>query len=651
MIGESKNNSEVQTSFAGKQPKMRLMRKGSILAFVAIGVLILTILGLGILSVAYGMRLQALNFRRETTAKMAAEAGYENAVNWLNEHDPMQELQIQSGSGRLSSGRGNNFGITFEMGPYKDSGYLENASFEYTIDFHHFMGSMPVYRIKSTGTCEPISRSVEAQVVQSVYGLDIGQCKLPIGRSENQSEKMYFTDTDVIDMPIHINSDNDRKADLAVRGKPKFTNKISFSDSRFKSYGRSQDKYSSLTQLFKKGAYFNQPESKIVSSKAKNDALTAKVTRFEKSTDRKFAIEQTEDLSDFDAYAAQIEFYINSSDNAMIRITNNCGVTCKPGGDYDYMLANPSSRSGGSANKPYKIYAYHHARNTRRRKIYTWNSDDYALDDSRLMVQQKFNDSRIKTDPGGQIYVDGNVIIGGETVRDRKTGVSYINIDGNLYDPKFRGKLTIVATGNIWIVNSIEYDGPMDQKSTEYAVPAADNKNVLGLFSQNGVVRVIDPGQCDSTAVDNRVVIVNDKDDADTDNDIVYTYSFKPVGDREMASSEVSGRLRMNPYGGEFERQLPDPMVIHAAITCGRGGFGAENVENRRENNEEDGIDTLVVVGSVTEVFGDIVSFNNNGYVKRYYFDKRLSGGILPGNVWLQGKHIPKPGGWQDSRL
>ena len=159
------------------------------------------------------------------------------------------------------------------------------------------------------------------------------------------------------------------------------------------------------------------------------------------------------------------------------------------------------------------------------------------------------------------------------------------------------------------------------------------------------MVRIIDPGQCDVTAPDPILYTNRDK------------YKFKPVGQQRMITPGNSGRAGMNRYGPIWQRELPDPMVIHAAITCGKGGFGAENVVNRYESNKikqvglGNTMDTLVVVGSITEVFGDLVSFANNGYVKCYCFDERLLGGILPGNIWLQGKHIPKPGGWQDSRL
>jgi len=97
---------------------------------------------------------------------------------------------------------------------------------------------------------------------------------------------------------------------------------------------------------------------------------------------------------------------------------------------------------------------------------------------------------------------------------------------------------------------------------------------------------------------------------------------------------------------------LPEPMVVQAAISSVAGGWGAENV-NRRRNHNVGQRDNLVVAGAIAEAIralvADPVSFR--GFNKHYYFDRRLLNGILPGNLWLQSKFIPAPGGWSDYQL
>ena len=68
----------------GKQlTKMR--NNGSVLVLASMVVFTLMILGLGLLTTAYGARLRAIKLRKETTAKLTAEAGYEDAIGWMNE--------------------------------------------------------------------------------------------------------------------------------------------------------------------------------------------------------------------------------------------------------------------------------------------------------------------------------------------------------------------------------------------------------------------------------------------------------------------------------------------------------------------------------------------------------------------------------------
>ena len=98
-------------------------------------------------------------------------------------------------------------------------------------------------------------------------------------------------------------------------------------------------------------------------------------------------------------------------------------------------------------------------------------------------------------------------------------------------------------------------------------------------------------------------------------------------------------------------------MVVEAAVTVAGGGWGAENVGNRK--NVSSYHDKLVLRGAIAEAMRGIVgtasplwtSFTRNGYYKQYYMDERLWQGILPGDFWLLGKYVSVPGGWYDQRI
>ena len=94
---------------------------------------------------------------------------------------------------------------------------------------------------------------------------------------------------------------------------------------------------------------------------------------------------------------------------------------------------------------------------------------------------------------------------------------------------------------------------------------------------------------------------------------------------------------------------MPQSMVVQAAITACGGGWGAENI-GARTNTNQTGKDVLVVTGSIVESVQGIVAYRDNGFRRCYYFDGRLLDGILPGDMWLQSKYVPVPGGWKDSR-
>ena len=102
-----------------------------------------------------------------------------------------------------------------------------------------------------------------------------------------------------------------------------------------------------------------------------------------------------------------------------------------------------------------------------------------------------------------------------------------------------------------------------------------------------------------------------------------------------------------DPLGSEpYERILPDPMVVEAAITAGGGGWGVENAETRKGADMQPV--RLVVHGSITEAVRGVAG---SGYHKCYYFDQRLSNGLPPGDIWLYTKYVPIPGGWSDYQV
>jgi hypothetical protein len=184
--------------------------------------------------------------------------------------------------------------------------------------------------------------------------------------------------------------------------------------------------------------------------------------------------------------------------------------------------------------------------------------------------------------------------------------------------------MTVVATGNIWIADSIVVDGPHDANG----MPTDDNPNVLGLIAQ-GVVKIADPGMSNSgspaglpaATVGDRVTPVKKHD-------------YKPIANASGA-----------------DRALPHNMVVEAAVTVGGGGWGAENVRVGGRKTTSGNNDFLILRGTLSECVRGIVGIiNNNGYLKQYYLDKRLLEGILPGNIWFGGKYIPAPAGWHDYR-
>jgi hypothetical protein len=279
----------------------------------------------------------------------------------------------------------------------------------------------------------------------------------------------------------------------------------------------------------------------------------------------------------------------------------------------------------GEKYETYYIYSYHFMPENAEQQGYRATK---RIDET--YVSQSFGD--VESEPGGQIFVDGNVVIGG----DRS------DHDG---DQVVKGKITVTATGNIWIADSIVVDGPHEADGK----PTMDNPNVLGLVAQ-GVIKVADPGMSGYDA--------GGKNNYPGPPDDLQNFEYVPVGRADPGQWVWEGfgwkKQKVWQPAEAYDRHLPDPMVVEAAITVGGGGWGAENVEwngygNRKELDGDP--DRLIVRGTITEAVRGVVGLiDRDGFVKQYYMDARLLEGILPGDVWLKGKYIPAPAGWHDYR-
>ncbi len=619
----------------------KMRNDGSVLILATMIVFALAILGLGLLTTAYGARLRAAKLRRETTAKLVAEAGYEAAILWMNQQPDV--LSAMTRSGRSSGTRT----IKESSSPER----FPNGNYIYSIRFDRFFGSQPVYQIVSEGEYDMFSRTIKASVVQQVSGWDMALCEIPTGILS--STRAWFRGEDTITMPIHINSNSqsephDSTLDIHIRRgatPPQFSYKVSMGESRYTWWGRNKDKYSSIINFFDKGIYFDQSECNVTDpfSTGVNNSAKLKVGRFMASTKSRFqfiplaAPAVASALTDANpawasAPAVQLEFYVTGGGVGMVQITNNCTVCLVPGAGKDYMLA-----AGQVAPYMlYPIYGYHYANSN--------GAVSYPIGATYVSQQVITPSSReANANVGGQIFVTGNVIIGGAVGTD---AMGNMVMAGTTFGSKVSGRLTVVATGNIWIVSPIVYAGSHDVAYQgeggflTQQVPSSTNQNVLGLFSQFGVVKVVDP-QLSSNVL-------------------------KAAGNPNIPASFTvasSSFLTYRPIGYQamppriWNRRLVDPspltapsMVVQAAITACGGGWGAENI-GARINANASGKDILIVAGSITESVQGIVAYGRNGFQRYYYFDKRLLTGILPGDMWLQSKYVPTPGGWSDSKF
>ena len=551
--------------------KNQFFPRASVLALVVVSLIVLTTLGVGLLAVAYGVRHQAASFENEAIAMLAAEAAYEKAVFWMSRQEDM-----------LSA---------LQHGVAGTSGTIQflNSSSDYNIEFYGFIGARPVYRIQTTGSSGVFSRTVDVLVIQAIGGWDMGMCRVPTGTTSTVA--VNYVNGEVIDIPLHINklSDSPDVKDIYISGSPQFLRSIAMGESRYTTAG--SDKYSSVMNLFRGGIYFSQPDSKVMDE----TAIQTKINRFRDSTKTQFKFTPTAGAAVTNPLSAvHIEFFVQGG-IGKVRITNNCTVRSNNGGTYDFRI---KPGTGGTQYEKYYIYAYH---------LIPSDADTTGVRFIRNIDETYVSQSigGVESEPGGQIFVNGNVIIGSG--------------DPNLTGTRnaIKGKITVVATGNIWIADSLVVDGT----HTAGGKPSKDNPNVLGLMAQS-VIKVIDPGK---SAVDGTPVQP-------------AGYVYVPVGTNDSGQPATS-----------YRRHLPDPTVVEAALTVGGGGWGAESVGGRKELTSPQ--DDLIVRGTITEATRGVVGLTgSDGYLKFYYLDERLLEGVLPGDLWLAGKYIAAPAGWHDYR-
>ncbi len=546
--------------------KRRATKNAFALPLVMVVMIILTILSVGAMMTSYGSRLQAVKTKAETEAMLAAEAGYERAIFWMSQQtDILGAIQLGGGSGNI------NFGT---------------SRCSYEVQFQNFIGARPVFKILCIGISgrPTFTRVVDVSVMQETSGWAMGTCRVPNGTSSTQA--VNFADDEIVDMPIHINNYNDNpdERDIHIIGTPQFLRKVEMGEPR-KTAGGS-DKYSGVMSLFEDGIYFDQPNVRVTDEAA----VQSKINRFRDSTDPSYRFTPVGTASFSPKYSAvQLEFFVEGG-VGKVRITNNCSVKGQNAGTYDYKVV---PGSGGNTFQKYNTYDYH-CKPTSQASITVPIENTY--------VTQQFGG--YESEPGGQIYVDGCVVIGGDSA--------------TYPDQIVKGKITVVATGNIWVADSITVDDNGGAQRDADGKPSADNPNVLGLIAQ-GVIKVVNPR------------------DSAPSNPSGNTYV--PIGITK------SGRPAT-------ERYLPDPTVVEAAITVGGGGWGAEGVYSPNRNEYSGSQDYLIVCGSITEVIrGAVGIVGSDGYIKNYYIDNRLMSGILPGDIWLSGKYIPAPAGWHDHSI
>jgi hypothetical protein len=442
--------------------------------------------------------------------------------------------------------------------------------------------------------------------MQAISGWDMGMCRVPSGANKTSSYPVYFADGEIVDIPLHINDlrDSPDYRDIYITGDPRFLRDVAMGESQETDGGA--DKYAGVMDTFEGGICFDQPDSRVTD----DASVEMKVERFKNATNPQYQFTPvaTNKVTSYNP-AVQLEFFVGADGEGKVRISNNCTVRgFKQNGEtktWDFKI---KPGTGGINYERYDIYAYHvipaDADATGQRLV---------RDIAATYVTQ--NIGGVESEPGGQIFVDGNVIIGGDATTHSG-------------DQVVKGKITVVATGNIWVADSVVVDGPRDADGR----PSMDNPNILGLIAQ-GVVKVVDPGMSEYTYVETEGM-----------PEVPTDYQYVPIGVLDSGAAEI------------HQRHLPDPTVIEAAITVGGGGWGAENVARYDGSTYYGGRkqasgtqDYLVLRGTLVEAIRGVVGLiGKDGYYKQYYIDERLLQGILPGDIWLRGKYIPAPAGWHD---
>jgi len=564
-------------------------RRGSVLILAVISIAVLTVLGMGLSSLGYNVRRNAIQIKTETAAMLAAEAGYEKAIFWMGQQQDM-----------LSALEANIEGVTGTLA-------FSESRCAYAVSLHTFIGSRPVYRILSNGYAGAFSRTVDCLVIQAISGWDMGKCRIPT--APTTTSPVNFGTGEIIDMPLAVNklNDNPDERDIYISGAPTFRQPVAMAESRHTTAGT--DKYRTVMPLFTRGIYFDQPQSRILDE----PSMAAKISRFRSTTKAQFRYTPVVSAPVTNpAPAVQLEFYVDNQGIGKVRVTNNCTVRgfqqSADNRTYDYKITPGSS---GERYERYLIYAYHLASVNAN-----GNGDRATHSITDTYVSQAIGATQ--SEPGGQIFVDGNVVIGG-------------NMTDHNGDQLIKDKITVVATGNIWVADSIRLDGAHDPDGT----PSASNPNICGLIAQ-GVIKVVDPGMSDYSYVDDQPVVPGG-------------FSYERIGIADFANANIATR---------HLRHLPNPVIVEAAMTIGGGGWGAENVQRRVSPTTYGGrkewpgpVDNLIVRGALVEAIRGVVGIiGADGFNKQYYLDERLIEGILPGDIWLRGKYIPAPAGWRDYR-
>ncbi|HSV27167.1 MAG TPA: hypothetical protein VLH60_04670, partial [Sedimentisphaerales bacterium] len=447
--------------------------EGSVLVVVVLVFFLLSLIGMSLLTISYGVRQRSVRLKNEAMAMLAAEAGYEQGILWME-----QQADILGGLATNAPGASgsNDFGL---------------SRYNYQVTFHGYIGARPIFRIISNGYAGAARRVVDVFVMQAISGWDMGMCRIPLGPSgTSNTGEVVFATNESIYMNVHINRLNDSPdiADIYIHGTPHFPPgfKVSMGESRHRT-GGTHDKYAAIRHLFQGTLLFDQPNVRITDPVA----IESKLSRFRNTTKPAYVFTPQVDpavtVTNGTAMpAVHLEFFETPA-GGQVRITNNSTVI---GGrridsrTLDYMIADPVAMTFTS----YPIYAYHYRFDPAETGIPA-GSVPYTVLLTDTYVTQTF--AGHTSEPGGQIYVDGNVVLGGNVAS------------------VVQGKVTVVATGNIWIANSVRVAGdryPMtDPQIHRRGMPASNNPNALGLIAR-GVIKVIDPGMSEYGALSNRGV-------------------------------------------------------------------------------------------------------------------------------------------------